>query len=92
MRPIHRLLAKAESVGVKSLLNSKSRNTLLPPIQLYRRILRAHRKLPQKHRVLGDLYVKSEFHAHKEVDNPIHIVSRLCRKLPLQLTVIRLVF
>jgi hypothetical protein len=26
-------------------------------------------------RVLGDEYVKSEFRAHRNVDNPIHIVS-----------------
>lgn len=47
---------------------------LLPPIPLYRRLLRAHRKLPAESRFLGDKYVKSEFRAHKNVDNPIHIV------------------
>jgi hypothetical protein len=48
---------------------------LLPPIPLYRRLLRAHRhKLPKEMRVLGDLYVKSEFRAHKGVENPVHIV------------------
>lgn len=26
-------------------------------------------------RLLGDEYVKSEFRAHRKVDNPIHIVS-----------------
>lgn len=49
---------------------------LLPPIPLYRRVLRAHRKLPRDMRLLGDEYVKSEFKAHKDIDNPIHIVSR----------------
>lgn len=49
---------------------------LLPPIPLYRRILRTHRKhLPQQMRLLGDEYVKSEFRAHRNIDNPVHIVS-----------------
>lgn len=49
---------------------------LLPPIPLYRRLLRAHRKfLPSEMRLLGDEYVKAEFRAHREVDNPIHLVS-----------------
>lgn len=48
---------------------------LLPPLVLYRRILRAHKKLPQDVRFLGDQYVKSEFHAHKTTDNPLYIVG-----------------
>jgi Complex1_LYR-like len=48
---------------------------LLPPIPLYRRLLRAHRKhLPREMRVLGDEYIKSEFRAHRDVENPVHIV------------------
>lgn len=48
---------------------------LLPPIPLYRRLLRAHRKhLPSDMRVLGDEYVKAEFRAHRKVDNPAHLV------------------
>ena len=48
---------------------------LLPPIPLYRRILRTHRKhLPNKMRLLGDEYVKSEFRAHRDTENPVHIV------------------
>lgn len=48
---------------------------LLPPIPLYRRLLRSHRKhLPTEMRLLGDEYVKSEFRAHREVENPMHIV------------------
>src|SRR5277367_1978873 len=48
---------------------------LLPPIPLYRRLLRAHRKhLPREMRLLGDEYVKSEFRAHRDVENPVHIV------------------
>jgi hypothetical protein len=29
---------------------------------------------------LGDEYIKSEFRAHRGVDNPIHIVSYPCRR------------
>lgn len=48
---------------------------LLPPIPLYRRLLRAHRKhLPREMRLMGDEYIKSEFRAHKDVENPVHIV------------------
>jgi len=49
---------------------------LLPPIPLYRRLLRAHRKhLDPRMKLLGDEYVKSEFRAHSNVENPMHIVS-----------------
>lgn len=48
---------------------------LLPPIPLYRRLLRAHRKyLPAEMRLLGDEYIKAEFRAHRNVDNPAHLV------------------
>lgn len=48
---------------------------LLPPIPLYRRLLRAHRKyLPREMRLMGDEYVKSEFRAHRDTENPVHIV------------------
>lgn len=51
---------------------------LLPPLKLYRAILRAHRsKLPQELRFLGDEYVKAEFKAHKSTDNPLHIIGFL---------------
>ncbi|EON68903.1 hypothetical protein W97_08161 [Coniosporium apollinis CBS 100218] len=50
---------------------------LLPPIPLYRRVLRAHRKLPVEMRVLGDEYVKSEFKAHQDIENPVHIIGFL---------------
>jgi hypothetical protein len=36
-------------------------------IQLYRSILRAHRKLPRDIRIIGDSYVKNEFHLHKKI-------------------------
>jgi hypothetical protein len=49
---------------------------LLPPIPLYRRLLRAHRKhLTREMRLLGDQYVKSEFRAHRNIENPVHIVN-----------------
>ncbi|KAF3986832.1 hypothetical protein FT663_01569 [Candidozyma haemuli var. vulneris] len=51
---------------------------LLPPLKLYRSILRAHRtKLPAELRFLGDEYVKAEFKAHKSTDNALHIVGFL---------------
>ena len=49
---------------------------LLPPIPLYRRLFRAHRRhLPSEMRLLGDEYIKAEFRAHRNVDNPAHLVS-----------------
>ena len=51
---------------------------LLPPIPLYRRLLRTHRlKLPREMRLLGDEYVKAEFRAHRDIDNPQQIVGFL---------------
>ncbi|KAI1482542.1 ACN9-domain-containing protein [Daldinia eschscholtzii] len=51
---------------------------LLPPIPLYRRLLRAHRKfLDPEMRLLGDEYVKAEFRAHRNVDNPAHLIGFL---------------
>ena len=51
---------------------------LLPPIPLYRTLLRTHRKvLPVEQRLLGDMYVKAEFRAHKDIDNPVQIVGAL---------------
>lgn len=50
---------------------------LLPPIPLYKRLLRTHRKfLPAEMRVLGDEYVKREFRSHRSVENPMHIVRK----------------
>ncbi|KAM3157269.1 Succinate dehydrogenase assembly factor 3,<br_mitochondrial [Botrytis cinerea] len=51
---------------------------LLPPIPLYRRLFRAHRKhLTREMRLLGDEYIKSEFRQHREVENPVHIIGFL---------------
>ena len=50
---------------------------ILPPLRLYRRLLRAHQLLPFEQRMLGDSYVKSEFKLHKSVDNPAQIIGFL---------------
>ena len=51
---------------------------LLPPIPLYRRLLRLHRKkLNPEERIFGDIYVKAEFRRHKGIENPLHIVGFL---------------
>ncbi|APA09222.1 hypothetical protein sscle_04g039920 [Sclerotinia sclerotiorum 1980 UF-70] len=51
---------------------------LLPPIPLYRRLFRAHRKhLPREMRLIGDEYIKSEFRQHRDVENPVHIIGFL---------------
>ncbi|KAI0246952.1 hypothetical protein BJV78DRAFT_1249646 [Lactifluus subvellereus] len=50
---------------------------LIPPIPLYRRVLRAHRYLPVEMRSLGDDYVKAEFRRHKDVTNPAYIIGFL---------------
>ena len=78
MRVSHRLLAVPSSVGAQSSGLKPVPLALLPPIPLYRRILRAHRNhLPHQMRVLGDEYVKSEFRAHRNVENPVHIIGFL---------------
>jgi len=80
MRATRTLLAKASTVGTPSGGLGVVPHALLPPIPLYRRLLRGHRKhLPPEMRVLGDEYVKAEFRAHRGVDNPIHIVSTAAR-------------
>ncbi|ESK95902.1 acetate non-utilizing protein 9 [Moniliophthora roreri MCA 2997] len=71
------LLRLAESVSTKPLNLREASATLLPPIPLYRRLLRAHRFLPREMRSLGDDYVKAEFRRHREVTNPVHIIGFL---------------
>ncbi|KAF9885459.1 acetate non-utilizing protein 9 [Aspergillus nanangensis] len=77
MRIFSRLLmATPATMGSKSSLSEAL--ALLPPLQLYRRVLRVHRKkLDPEMRILGDGYVKSEFRAHRNVDNPLHIIGFL---------------
>jgi hypothetical protein len=75
MRIYTRLLARATDVGTSQGFR-QAPAALLPPIQLYRTILRTHRKrLGVEERVLGDMYVKAEFRAHQKIDNPVQIVS-----------------
>ncbi|RAH85954.1 ACN9 family domain-containing protein [Aspergillus japonicus CBS 114.51] len=74
--PTARRLATAASIGSKSSLTEAL--ALLPPIPLYRRILRVHRKkLDPQMRLLGDSYVQAEFRAHRNVENPLHIIGFL---------------
>ncbi|KAL3460430.1 hypothetical protein BJX64DRAFT_184508 [Aspergillus heterothallicus] len=77
MRVFTRLLyATPASMGSASSLSEAL--ALLPPIPLYRRILRIHRKkLDPEMRILGDSYVKSEFRAHQKTENPLHIIGFL---------------
>ncbi|CAK9785658.1 ACN9-domain-containing protein [Cutaneotrichosporon oleaginosum] len=56
---------------------SQASAQLIPPIPLYRALLRAHRALPHDMRFMGDAYVKSEFRATRSTDNPVHIVAFL---------------
>lgn len=75
MRLSLRLLANPTAVGSTSGLKPAPL-ALLPPIPLYRRLLRAHRKyLEPQMRLLGDEYIKSEYRSHRNVENPMHIVS-----------------
>ncbi|KAI1163659.1 ACN9-domain-containing protein [Nemania serpens] len=75
MRVTSRLLAAATWVG-NGLRPAPL--AILPPIPLYRRLLRAHRKLlPPDLRVLGDQYVKTEFRLHRNIDNPAHLIGFL---------------
>ncbi|KAJ3565816.1 hypothetical protein NPX13_g7359 [Xylaria arbuscula] len=75
MRATPRLLATATSTGNGL---KPAPLAILPPIALYRRLLRAHRKhLPAQMRLLGDEYIKSEFRLHKNIDNPAHLIGFL---------------
>lgn len=78
MRIFHRLLATPSSIGAQSAGLRAVPPALLPPIPLYRRLLRAHRKhLEPEMRILGDKYIQSEFRAHRTTENPVHIVGFL---------------
>ncbi|CCF57688.1 hypothetical protein KAFR_0D00410 [Kazachstania africana CBS 2517] len=57
--------------------NDNNQHMLLPPLKLYRRILRSHRNLSPVQKSIGDSYVKNEFRLHKNIDNPLHIVGFL---------------
>ncbi|KAK0293571.1 hypothetical protein LTR35_000175 [Friedmanniomyces endolithicus] len=78
MRATRFLRAVPSSIGTQSSGLRSPPPALLPPIPLYRRLLRSHRKhLTPELRVLGDEYVKSEFRAHRDTENPVHIVGFL---------------
>ncbi|KAG5957054.1 hypothetical protein E4U58_006306, partial [Claviceps cyperi] len=73
MRCSPSMLATA-AAGASQISVRQSSMALLPPLLLYRRLLRAHRKyLPAEMRLLGDEYVKAEFRLHRKVDNPAHL-------------------
>ncbi|EIM90938.1 ACN9-domain-containing protein [Stereum hirsutum FP-91666 SS1] len=71
------LVRLAQSITTRPLNLQETSATLLPPLPLYRRLLRAHRFLPVEMRSLGDDYIKAEFRRHKEVDNPVYIIGFL---------------
>ena len=79
MRPTVRLLASPTATPISLKPGGKLTHlALLPPIPLYRRLLRIHRKkLEPEARLIGDTYVKAEFRRHKDVENPLHIVAFL---------------
>lgn len=84
-------MAIADATGTGSILSSRP-TALLPPIPLYRRILRAHKRLPVDYRVLADKFVKQEWNLHKIAENPIHIVSKRASNMDLNTNFGRLGF
>lgn len=56
---------------------SKGIGKLLPPLQLYKRIVKVHNKMPPGLSDLGKSFVKSEFKQHKDIDNAYEIVAFL---------------
>lgn len=77
MRPALRLLANPVTPKFKP-GSAQPALALLPPLPLYRRLLRIHRKrLNTEERIFGDTYLKAEFRRHKDIDNPLHIVGFL---------------
>jgi hypothetical protein len=77
MRVSPRLLAVHTNAGATTGLKPAPL-ALLPPLPLYRRLFRTHRKfLPREMRLLGDEYIKSEFRKHRNAENPLHIVRAL---------------
>jgi len=71
------LVVLARSLTSRPLNVRHANAALLPPIPLYRRLLRAHRALPHEMRSLGDDYVRSEFRRHRDVTNPVYIMGFL---------------
>lgn len=77
MRPA--MVRLAQNVSAVPIPEMKAAvQSLLPPLVLYKRLLRAHKKhLPVEMKVLGDDYVKAEFRRTKTTDNPLHIMGFL---------------
>lgn len=74
MRASLRLLAMPTAAGSTQGLKPAPL-ALLPPIPLYRRLFRTHRKfLKNEMRLIGDEYIKHEFREHQRIENPMHIV------------------
>lgn len=75
----HLASASNQPIPPGSELNAVKRtaSTILPPIKLYRRLLRAHRHLDADMRAVGDNYIKDEFRRHRDIDNPLQIVGFL---------------
>jgi len=71
------LIRLATSVSAKPLNLRAAGASLLPPIPLYRQLLRAHRRLPLEMRSLGDDYVKAEFKRHRDTTNPVYVIGFL---------------
>lgn len=67
------ILRKAQAIDTLQAAKSK----ILPPLPLYRHLLRTHRSLPIEMRSLGDDYLKAEFKRHKQADNPVHVMGFL---------------
>jgi hypothetical protein len=79
MRPSIRLLASPVT-GSYTPGQRSAAFALLPPIALYRHLLRIHRqRLGPELRIFGDQYVKAEFRRHKSVENPLHIIGFLTK-------------
>ncbi|KAK9468758.1 hypothetical protein V1512DRAFT_289263 [Lipomyces arxii] len=74
MRPTRLTLAK---LSRKPPSHNIPQLNVLPPLPLYRRLLRAHRKLSFEHRTLGDEFVKREFRLHRNEENPLYIIGFL---------------
>jgi hypothetical protein len=73
-----RLLARHAAGSTRPLKRGAPPLNLLPPLPLYRHLLRLHRKkLNSEERIFGDTYLKAEFRRHRDIENPLHIVGFL---------------
>lgn len=78
LRNLSSQLPASSTSSPGSALLQRTAATLLPPIPLYRRLLRVHRNvLSYEMRSLGDNYLKDEFKRHKKIENPLQIVGFL---------------